>query len=55
MKKTPLRRKSKSSRRKLIDMADRKLQDFFREKYKGQKCEICLIKKYTLKEIEHAE
>ena len=39
MKKTPLRRKSKSKRRKLIDKADRALQDFYRTQ--GLVCEVC--------------
>jgi len=41
MKKTKLKRKSKSTRRKTIDKADKLLQNWMRVKHAGERCEIC--------------
>jgi 5-methylcytosine-specific restriction endonuclease McrA len=41
MKRTKLRRKSKSPLRKAIDTADRALQDWYRAKYPTEVCENC--------------
>ena len=36
-----MKRKSTSNRRKLIDKADRLLQDYMRIKHRGESCEVC--------------
>ena len=36
-----MRKKSKNPRRLEQDKADRALQDYYREKYKGHPCEVC--------------
>ena len=41
MKRTKLKRKSKSELRKLTDTADRALQDYYRREYPDKKCESC--------------
>src|SRR3990167_7331318 len=41
MKQTKLKRKSKNPRKKLIDEADRLLQDYYRALYPNKKCEVC--------------
>jgi 5-methylcytosine-specific restriction endonuclease McrA len=41
MKKTKLKRKSKSELRKKTDEADRALQDWYRAKYPKNRCESC--------------
>jgi len=41
MKKTFLKRKSKNPRKKLIDIADRALQDWYRKEYPNEPCLVC--------------
>ena len=41
MKRTKLKRKSKSLLKKTTDLADRALQDFYRREYPNEKCEAC--------------
>ena len=41
MKRTPLRKKSKSELRKAVDKADRSLQDWYRRHFPDDKCESC--------------
>jgi hypothetical protein len=43
MRRSPLRRVGKGSQRKLAKAADKKLQNYFREKYPNKKCESCLL------------
>jgi len=41
MKRTPLKRKSKSPKKTLTDKADRALQDYYRRHFPEMKCEGC--------------
>ena len=41
MKKTKLKRRSKSPLRKAIESADKALQDWYRKNYPNEKCESC--------------
>lgn len=46
LKKTPLRRRSKS--KATVDKADRALQDNYRQKHAGRKCEGCLFRPFDV-------